>query len=282
MLHQQQAPLAEQLRLLQQQQDEATNRLAAANTEIAQLKSGQNQSELLKLRGQVGTLRQQLVSTEAKTNSPSSGLAKMMADPAMKELMRQSSRREIKLRYAELFKELKLSPEQIEKFAQLYANSGLGLNDISPASQGASDNAQALDAADTDVQNRLRALLGEAGYARFNEFTQEVPARTTVKLLNSQLGASQLTDEQGARLLQIVKSEPYDLTYGIEGDVNKVFYGSQDQIDNYLRLVAESNQRVVQQAGVFLTPDQLAALNVVLTNALKARTAQAEALIQKH
>ena len=66
--------------------------LAALNEENARLKSGQNQSELLKLRGQVGALRQQLVSAEAKANTFSSSLNKIMADPAMKELSDPSGR----------------------------------------------------------------------------------------------------------------------------------------------------------------------------------------------
>jgi hypothetical protein len=158
---------------------------------------------------------------------------------------------------------LKLSPEQIEKFAVAYANSGLTHSD-------------------TDIESRLRSLLGDDSYVRFKEFTQEVPARTTVKLLNSELGASQLTDEQDAQLLQVVKAEPYDLIYGIEGDLNPAFFGAQDQVDNYVQQAAASNQRIVQQAGAFLAPDQLAALNSVLTNALNVRIALAAALVQKH
>jgi RNA polymerase sigma factor (sigma-70 family) len=263
MLQQQQAPLAQQIQQLQNERAEATNRLATATAEIAQLNSNQNQAELLKLRGQVGTLRQQLVSLQAQMNSPSSGLEKIMADPAKKDLVDQEARRQIKLRYANLFRELKLSPEQIEKFALTYANSA-----YAPAG--------------TDVDGQLQSLLGEAGYSRFKEFTQEVPARTTMQLLSSQLGASQLTDEQEARLLKIIKAEPYDLTYGIEGDLNPAFFGTQDQVDDYVRQVTASNQRVVQQAGAFLAPDQLTALNGVLTNALSLRIGQAAALVQKH
>jgi len=57
-LQQQQAPLAKQIQQLQGERDEATNRLAAVNEENARLKSGQNLAELLKLRGEVGMLRQ--------------------------------------------------------------------------------------------------------------------------------------------------------------------------------------------------------------------------------
>jgi RNA polymerase sigma factor (sigma-70 family) len=58
-LQQQQAPLAEQIQRLERQRDEATNRLGSLFVENEQLKSGQNTRELLKLRGEVGRLREQ-------------------------------------------------------------------------------------------------------------------------------------------------------------------------------------------------------------------------------
>ncbi|HLP77509.1 MAG TPA: sigma-70 family RNA polymerase sigma factor, partial [Candidatus Paceibacterota bacterium] len=59
-LQQQNAPLAAQLRQLQQERDAASNQLSTLNEQLAQFKSEKRQAELLKLRGQVGTLRQQL------------------------------------------------------------------------------------------------------------------------------------------------------------------------------------------------------------------------------
>jgi RNA polymerase sigma factor (sigma-70 family) len=56
-LQQQQAPLAEQIRQLQRERDDAKNRLVELETENAQLKSNQNAAELLKLRGEVARLR---------------------------------------------------------------------------------------------------------------------------------------------------------------------------------------------------------------------------------
>ncbi len=65
-LQQQQAPLAEQIRQLQHERDEAANRLAALQAENMQLKSGQDATELLKLRGEVGRLRSE---TQKSANS---------------------------------------------------------------------------------------------------------------------------------------------------------------------------------------------------------------------
>ncbi len=256
------AAISPQLDQLQRAYAEASNRLATASAENDRLKSSVDQNELLKLRGQVGQLRQQLSALGVKTNSTGSEFAKLLAnpDPATKDLMNQQARRIIKLRFTELFEELKLSPEQIDTFAQTYANSGLSGRD------------------ESDVQSRLRNLLGEAGYARFQEFEKEVPVRATLEQLKSQLGGNQLTAEQSSRLWQIVKAEPYDLTYGIEGDLPEALQGSPDEVARHLQQVAESNQRIAQQAGTFLEPGQLAALNLILTNALKTKTAQAATL----
>jgi hypothetical protein len=129
---------------------------------------------------------------------------------------------------------------------------------------------------------QLQALLGDPGLSRFKEYSAEIPARTTISLLNAQLGDTSLSAEQSARLLQTVKAEPYDLTQGITGAPDKAFLGSQTDIDNFLQQVAQSNQRIIQQAGSFLTPDQVAALNTLLANAINARQVRAAALIQKH
>jgi RNA polymerase sigma factor (sigma-70 family) len=56
-LQQQQAPLAQEIERLQAEANESTNRLANLSAELANTK--QNNSELLKLRGEVGMLRKQ-------------------------------------------------------------------------------------------------------------------------------------------------------------------------------------------------------------------------------
>jgi RNA polymerase sigma factor (sigma-70 family) len=59
MLKEQQVPLAEQIQQLQHERDDATNRLAGLIADNARLKSNPNQTELLKLRGEVTQMRNQ-------------------------------------------------------------------------------------------------------------------------------------------------------------------------------------------------------------------------------
>lgn len=77
-LQQQQAPLTQQIQQLQRERDEATHRLAALREDNERL--NQNAGELLKLRGEVGVLRQQVaklnptpaqpITQEATANQP--------------------------------------------------------------------------------------------------------------------------------------------------------------------------------------------------------------------
>ena len=185
-LQQEQAPLSAQIQLLDQERNQATQQLAALKEENTRLKSGQTSTELLKLRGQVGVLRQRAVANEAKTEPPTTGLAKMMSDPTMKEYIRQAQVQRFRSLYADLFKELKLTPDQTDQFLQLSVDkaSTFLAKYMAPA-QGTSDQAPAGPA--NERENQMQALLGDAGYARYKEYSDEIPARTTVSLLNSQL-----------------------------------------------------------------------------------------------
>jgi RNA polymerase sigma factor (sigma-70 family) len=71
-LQQQQAPLAEQVRQLQNNFTDATNRLADLFVENSRLKSNPNQSELLKLRGEVTRLQNEV-------NNPTENTARAIA-----------------------------------------------------------------------------------------------------------------------------------------------------------------------------------------------------------
>jgi len=278
-LRQEEAPINAQVAQLRRERDETAQRMAALEQENERLKSGQR--DLLKLRGQVGVLREKAAAGAGKSDAPTSGLAKMMSDPAMKEYLRQAQLEKIRSMYTDFFKEMKMTPEQTDAFLQVLTD--LASNQLTQYTAAAEGTPSAGAASGTaDMISQLRALLGDSGMAQFNRFSGEIPARTTISLLNGELGTATLSDEQRARLIQIIGVEPANLTMGITGAPDKAFLGSQAEIDNFLQEVDQSNQRILQQAGGVLTSDQLAALNSVLASGLNARKLQAAALIQKH
>jgi RNA polymerase sigma factor (sigma-70 family) len=282
-LQQEQEPLLAQVRRLSQERDETTNRLATLEQENAGLKSNRNTMELLKLRGEVGPLRQRAAADEAKAQATSSanGMAQLMSNPAMKEYIQQAQKEKIRSLYSDLFKELKMTPEQTDTFLQLLTDfASKGMAKYTSGAPGAPDSDS--QAAATEMGIQLHALLGDDGIARFKEYSTEIPARTTINLLNTQLGDAPLSSDQSAQLFQVVKAEPNDLTLGITGAPDKAFLGSEADIANFLAQVDASNQRILQQSAGFLSTDQLTALNTVLTNGVTARKLQAAALIQKH
>lgn len=277
-LEEKHAALTKQVEALQQERNETSNRLAMVSAELAKSNPQQYSPEVLKLRGQVGTLRQTLSDISA-TNVPTSGIAKMMRDPAMKEYIHQVQLKMIRDRYEPLFKQLNLTPENSEKFAQLVGD----LWARGTAAVSGDDSAkQELHDANEKTSQELASLLGQDGYKSYKEFEMQMPARATIKQLDDKLGEGRLTDDQGTKLAALVMSEPYELTHGMSGDLDKAFLGSQSDIDEHLQKVQESQQRILQQASSFLSSNQLSALEMVQRNSIAAQKAQAAALTEKH
>ena len=275
-LQEKQTALTKQVQALQQERDEASNRLALASASAP--KPEQKSSEVLKLRGQVGALQQTLSSISA-TNTPKSGIAKMMSDPAMREYIHQYQAKMIKERYEPLMKELKLSPENADKFTQLIGD--IWAKGTDAASGNGETTVQNVQEAVANANKEMQSLLGDAGVARYNEFNMEIPARTTINLLDGKLGDNHLTDDQTAQLIKVVMGEPFELTHGISGDWDNAYFGTQADFDEHMQKVQDSQQRILQQASSFLNSNQLNALATIQTDSLNARKTQAAAFLQK-
>jgi len=285
-LQEEQAPLHQQIQELSGERDNAKNQLATVTAENDQWKATQKSAALSKSQGGGDALSQSTGSDGSESGKSSTSLAQMMNDPKMKEYIHQTQLKMIKERYAALFAELNLTPDDVEKFTQLIGDKWMKVTDLGPqlasGNTDAASKEQAMSKAYKENDDQLQSLLGPTGFVRYNEFTHEIPARSTVTLLNNQLGSSPLTDDQSARLIDIVKAEPYTATHGINGEMDPAFFGSQDDIDKYVKLVTDANQRILDQAASFLTPVQLSALAAVQNNSLTAQKLQGAALTQKH
>jgi RNA polymerase sigma factor (sigma-70 family) len=276
---QDQAPATGQVDQLTRERDEA--RRALADLQSQSSGANGNTAELLRLRGEVGMLREQLAATEAKA-APSPSAAN---DPASNEAARAAQSAKVKSFYSRLIQELQLTPEQADKFARLVGDWWQEGGQKYSAIGGASDPAEAKQAlidAQMTFENQLHSLLGDAGYARYKGFNMERPAYAMVDLLNGQSSATPLNEDQTAALLKILKAEPYQLTHGIMGEVDNAFMGSQEDSDKYVAQVEASHERILQNASNILTPDQMAAFGTLLTNSLFAQRAQGEAFFRKH
>jgi hypothetical protein len=286
-LRQQQAALTDPIGRLQRETDRAANRLATVDEEIARLKSGQEMAELLKVRGEAASLRRQLAAIKAEIGSDSTGHVSMFTDPSLRGFIRQGNINRIKGEFASLFRDLKLTPDQaqavMEKMTEVMQKRMDRMYGLPQGSLSSPQLEQAAAERAAEWKEQLEPLLGESGYARLREFEGEIPVHAAIDLLDAQLGAGPLSDEQNARLFQVIKAEPYDLIRNITGESwDPAFWGPQDYVDKHLQNIAESNQRMLEKAGSFLTPEQLTVFSTVLSNGVNARVAQAAAYIQKH
>jgi hypothetical protein len=224
-----------------------------------------------------------VLKAQAGTNAVA--FSRMLTDPRMREYIRQNQMEMARVNLKDLFKELKLTPEQtqeaVETLSGLFLKNAEKMYSIPQGTLSAEEVSQATAERESELLAQLKPLLGDAGNDRFMRYMKEMPAHATVDLVNGRLGANQLSDEQNAHLFQIVKAEPFDLTRGVGGDWDPAFWGTQEYVDDHLLQVAESNQRILEQASSFLSPDQLSGLNSVLTNGINSRIAQAAALISK-
>jgi RNA polymerase sigma factor (sigma-70 family) len=123
-LQQQQASLAEQIRQLRQERDDATNQLTALLAENEQLKSNSNENELLKLRGEVGVLRAQL-SDESHNKTHSEQAPLSSAREYYERAIKHSQNHEYEDELDDLNKAIELDPNLADAYFQrgnLYAS----------------------------------------------------------------------------------------------------------------------------------------------------------------
>ena len=183
-LQQQQAPLTAQIQQLEQERDQATNQLAALRDGKRAVEIRLEHDRAAEIARPGGDAPAAGGGGRSKNNQPASGLDKMMSDPAMKEYLRQAQKEKIRSMYADLFKELKLTPEQSDQFLNALCDNAAKSPEPDHVPGNLDPSAADANAA---LGSQLQALLGDAGMARFKEYSDEIPARTTVSLLNGQL-----------------------------------------------------------------------------------------------
>jgi hypothetical protein len=187
-------------------------------------------------------------------------MAAALDDPGQRELGRQLLHSEVKSRTAPLVKKLNLSPEQTDRLHDLLVDYELQKNDRIAAllrdDVSVADALQQRDAAHQESQNQLRALLGDDGYALFDEDNQKAQKANVDRVLNwmkSHLGDHSLDDRQSARLGELILAEFANVT----ADETDAFRPAHD-LEQWM---TDHQQNIIQQIAPSLTAEQLAALN---------------------
>jgi RNA polymerase sigma factor (sigma-70 family) len=275
-LQQQLAPLADQLQQLQHERDKASNQLAGLSEELALAKKNQNPSEVLKLRGEVSSLRQ------AKSDSDSqSAVSKLTADPATRKSLRDTQKLGMTAIYAGFAKNLNLTPEQTGQLNDLLADHVMDSIDLITQAlhdgKSRGDIDQMFASENGALQTKLQTLLGPDGAAQYEDYTKNLGSTLTAASFTAGLTGdpatvanqkAQLTAAMQAATQSALAAAGLPADYQTVPMLNFGNIASPDEAAQSLQLLNSIYDQVAAGAGSYLSADELAKFRTFQTNAI--------------
>ncbi len=285
-LQRQQGPLAEQVDKLQKRFADATNRLADLLAENTKLNSGQNQKELLALRGKVTVLSNQAAkAANAAADKAGKPMADMSSDPVMLEQMREQTSRQVKRDYAKLFADLNLPQDKADALKDLIVkklNVYVDVNSDLTSKNSDQSQKDIMKAAARKIQaagNEINQLLGADDYSKFKNYEDTMDQRYEVsgpQGFARELPAEQaLTSDQTEQLISAMAEVEKNFNFSSgarptspRGLTTVVTYkpASEINVDAFTAEIQQLNDRYLTRAQSILTQNQLAAFQSYLAN----------------
>ena len=218
------------------------------------------------------TLRQKLavtpapepVATEApatpaaapeKKNGFAGMMDKMMKDPKMVDAIAAQQMAVIKPMYADLVKQLKLTPQETEEFyklltAQTSKAMEAGMKMMSGDKKAMEDM--------KNGQDEMKTFLG-ARYSQYEEYQKSIPDRGMLTQISSQMAARQmpLRPDQSNGLLQIMQQEKLNTAKFTKANTDPNNTSFDDQmISDTMQAQEERNTRILARSKTLLSADQ--------------------------
>lgn len=144
------------------------------------------------------------------------GMRAILDNPEAQQLMAVQQRASLDARFAALFKNLNLPPEQLEKLKELLVDRQNAMLDVMVAAreQGLTprNNPEAFQklvaSTQAEIDNSIRATLGEDGFAQYQQYEKTIPQRNLVNQLQQRLSytGAPLSDTQTEQLVQVLAS----------------------------------------------------------------------------
>lgn len=270
----QQMTLSNQVKQLQLERDRATNQLATLAVENAALKK--NPNEVLKLRGEVGKLRQ-----ENATMGSSSALSKLTANPEAVKMIRDQQKAGMSMIYKGFAEKAKLTPDQTEKINDLLADHIM--QNISNVTAVLHDKpttyqmTQTFAAQEAALEDKVQALVGPDGLAQYQDYTKNLLSTlSTQQFTNSLTGTDAEKLQKSQQFSQAMQQATASALAGagLPADyqavpiLNFANIASEQQADASLKLLDDIYQRVATSGSSFLSPEELAKFQEFRTKAI--------------
>ncbi|MDD2764090.1 MAG: hypothetical protein PHE83_08985 [Opitutaceae bacterium] len=198
--------------------------------------------------------------------------AALLANPEFNRLWAAQQKAALDTRYSALFKNLNLSPADLDKFKSLLVEKESALMDVMAAAreQGLNprdpaDRAQInslVQAAQAQVDNSIRQTLGDSQFAQYQNYEQTLPQRNLVNQLTQSLSytGTPLQAYQADQLVNILAASAPNQSQGAGGFLAAA--GPMGGGMFYNRGVSVTDAAITQAQSV-LSPPQLAALQQI-------------------
>ncbi|MBW8865646.1 MAG: hypothetical protein JF609_12150 [Verrucomicrobia bacterium] len=259
---------------MQKERDAATNQLASLSEELA--KNKKIPTEVLKLRGEVGALKQ-----ESKMAGEQSAISKLTSDPASRSAMREQQKLGMRMLYNEFAKSLKLTPEMTGKLNDMLADNVMDNVDlITQALHDGRSQAEAeqiFSTADKAFQDKIQALLGDDALTKYQEYTRNlvnaVSAAQFAEGFTGDTDAKQAKQKQFEQVMKdataaALKNAGLPADYQAVPMLNFANIASEDEETQSLNLLDNIYKTAAASSTSFLSTEELANLDTFRTNAL--------------
>jgi RNA polymerase sigma factor (sigma-70 family) len=269
-----QTALSNQFEEIQLQRDRATNALAALVAEQAKGKKGPN--EVLKLRGEVGRLRQE----NAQIGS-SSALSKVTADPQARQILRDQQKMGMGAIYKGLANQMKLTSEQTGKLNDLLADHIM--NDVDHVTTILRDKTppqqmnELFATQEAALHQKVEELLGADGLKEYQDYSKNLLSNLTAEQFKGMLsGTGDEKQEKANQLRQILQEEAQSAVAaaGLPADyqtvpiLNFANIASETAGEQSLKLLGDIYERAIARGKSFLNEADLAKFQEFQTTAI--------------
>lgn len=220
-----------------------------------------------------GTAEEFAIDALTRGGGPEGGRAgrffALLDDPEVQRLASIQQRAALDERFAALFRNLNLSPQQLEQFKDLLVEKRAAVADVMAAARAEGmtgrENRDELRAlvqnAQAEVDASIRSLLGESGFQQYESYEQTLPQRNTVERLGQRLSytGAPLSTTQTEQLVQVLATNPGERPPGSRTNVVLGTPGGRVGFATGGGGAPISDQ-AVSQAATILQPPQLQAL----------------------
>lgn len=249
-----------------------SNLVAAAQHAAPAPKNDEQFHELMKLRGEVGTLRRTATEAEAVVSagkeSPLSGIT---ANPEMNKAIRNQQKLGLSMIYKGLTNHAKITPEKAGALTDLLADKVMANIDHVQAGLREGKNLQEMEqtfkAEQEATDQKVKDLLGDEAFAQYKEYNQNLLSTITADQFKSMMltGEKAAKDELGHKLYDLLQQEKQNAlaNAGLPADfqlvptMNFQNFASDEAAERNLQLLDSVYGQVQDKAAAFLSPEQL-------------------------